>query len=81
MYILLNLFTIPHPHRALQWIYLLSIRDLIWPLLQSVWRRTAKIAAVNQTNVSNAKLATKRTRRDDVVCLPTITQMEFHMPV
>ena len=46
-------------------------------LLQCVWRRTAKSAAVNQTSVSNAKLATKRTRRDNVVRSPGITQMGF----
>ena len=39
------------------------------PLLQSAWRRTVKSAAVNQTNVSNAKRAIKRTRKDDVVCI------------
>ena len=37
-------------------------------LLQNVWRRTVKSAVINQTSVSNAKLATKRTRREYVVC-------------
>ena len=35
--------------------------------LQCVWRRIAKSAVRNQTNVSNANVATKRTRRDSAV--------------
>ena len=41
-------------------------------VFQSVLQRTAKSAVVHQTNASNAKLAIKRTRKDNAVCLYAI---------
>ena len=40
--------------------------------VQNAWRRTAKSAVRHQTNVSNANVVTKRTRRDSAVSLFTL---------